>query len=72
MSLCSGAAVPRCGGAVLESFDSSTLEAMDAAERSETVDGIARDIAAAVSATAVVTPPEGCSVSGCSRWREDD
>lgn len=65
-------AVPRCGGAVLESFDSSTLEAMDAAERSETVDGIARDIAAAVSATAVVTPPEGCSVSGCSRWREDD
>jgi len=65
-------AVPRCGGAVLESFDSSTLEAMDAVERSETVDGIARDIAAAVSATAVVTPPEGCSVSGCSRWREDD
>jgi hypothetical protein len=65
-------AVPRCGGAVLESFDSSTLEAMDAAKRSETVDGIARDIAAAVSATAVVTPPEGCSVSGCSRWREDD
>ena len=65
-------AVPRCGGAVLESFDSSTLEAMDAAERSETVDGIARDIAAAVSATAAVTPPEGCSVSGCSRWREDD
>ena len=65
-------AVPRCGGAVLESFDSSTLEAMDAAERSETVDGIARDIAAAVIATAVVTPPEGCSVSGCSRWREDD
>jgi hypothetical protein len=60
-------AIPRCGGAVVESFDATALEALSPASRSAAVDAIAGDIADAVDdAGSAAAPREGCSPSGCA------
>lgn len=61
-------AVPKCGGAVVESFDATALEKLSPSYRSAAVDDIARDIADAVRGVASrARPDEGCSASGCLR-----
>jgi hypothetical protein len=62
-------AVPRCGGAVVESFDATALEELSPSSRSSAVDSIARDIAEAVADISQRPKPnDGCSASGCLRW----
>ena len=61
-------AVPRLGGAVVESFDATALERLPPEARTEAVDDIAKDIAEAVDSTRrAAEPPVGCSASGCPR-----
>ena len=50
-------AIPRCGGAVVESFDATELEALSAVSRSAAVDAIAGDIADAVDDAGAAPPP---------------
>ena len=61
-------AVPRLGGAVVESFDATALERLPPEARTAAVDDIAKDIAEAVDSTRrAAEPPVGCSASGCPR-----
>ena len=61
-------AVPRLGGAVVESFDATALERLPPEARTAAVDDIAKDIAEAVDSTrSAAEPPVGCSASGCPR-----
>ena len=61
-------AVPRLGGAVVESFDATALERLPPEARTAAVDDIAKDIADAVESTRRgAEPPDGCSASGCPR-----
>ena len=63
-------AVPRLGGAVVESFDATYLSRLGAGERARAVRGIADDIVDAVEEGGrpdAHVGRRGCSPSGCAR-----